>query len=431
VPNSPRVEAVDRLRLLGVTGSSRILDGELRRIVRRAFEREAAEALLDRPAEKIGPAAIGVPFSPQLAALLATYHRTGARLLWDLYEFEETRLEPLYEAVFAAVSADPRPFLDALPESRRVPITVETSSNLPIEANPRQVVGAVKNALTDAARAKGLELIVDPERPALSFSIRAYEARDGYARTTLSLDVAGRPLHERGYRTQGGDAPLREDLAALLVMLARFDARSEALIDPLSGSGTIAIEAALMAQGKPIWTSGRKPQLAEHPLFRDEFTKFRAPLYADTEPAIFTWELDAETALLQERAIKTAGVEPFVQLGRGDFRDLDPVAVLDEVAKRGKAGGVLLTNPPYGGRLNYDERELLELYQSLYDLWRSLPGFRVALLVGEPDNPDETPRIRLIEKAFRGRARVHKPLKNGPMRASFLLYDESASAPRS
>lgn len=113
-----------------------------------------------------------------------------------------------------------------------------------------------------------------------------------------------------------------------------------------------------------------------------------------------------------------------MKLKQGDFRDIDPSALLEEVQRQGKSGGVLLTNPPYGGRLSYDERELLELYQGIYDLWRSLPGFRAALFVGEPDNPDETPRIRLIEKAFRGRARVHKPLKNGPMRASFLLYDD-------
>jgi len=421
VANSSRSETVDRLRLLGVSGSTRVVEGELRRIVRRAWDRDNAERLLERPAEKVGPTAIAMPFSPALAAILATYHRTSARLLWDLYEFEEVRLEPLYEAVYSAVAADRRPFFGTGP---RIPITVESSADLPIEANARQVVGAVKNALTDAARSKGLELVVDPEHPALTFSIRAYQARDGYARTTLSLDVAGRPLHERGYRTLGGDAPLREDLAALLVMLSRFDARREALLDPLSGSGTLAIEAALMAQGKPIWTSGRKPQLATHPLFEAEFAKWKAPLFADTEAAIFTCESDPETAELQDRALQTAGVERLVKFRQGDFRDLDPVVLLEEVQRQGKSGGVLLTNPPYGGRLSYDERELFELYQAVHELWRSLPGFRAALFVGEPENTDETPRIRLIEKAFRGRPRVHKPLKNGPMRASFLLYDE-------
>jgi 23S rRNA G2445 N2-methylase RlmL len=417
----PSSRAVDRLRLLGVAGSNRVMEGEARRLVRRAFERERAEELLNVHVQKLGTGAIAYPFSPDLAALLATYHRTGARLLWDLFELEETRLEPLYDTLRRNIEQDAR---DLFGGARARRITVLASGELPVEANPRQVVGTIKNALVDGAKEQGVELSVDAEHPDLTFWVRALETADGRWLTTLSLDVAGRPLHERGYRTVSGDAPIREDLAALLVMLARFDARTEALIDPMSGAGTLAIEAALMAQGRTIWTSGRSPQLANHGLFQADFANLGEPLFGDTQASIVAIELDPEVAEVQKRALMTAGLEHVITQKTADFRDVDPTELLDTLAQQGKTSGLILTNPPYGGRLEYTERELAELYRDLHDFWRMLPGFRIALFVGEPDRQGETPRIHLVERAFGARARVHKPLKNGPMRASFLLYQD-------
>src|SRR5690606_20523763 len=153
-----------------------------------------------------------------------------------------------------------------------------------VEAGERQVVGVVKNALVDGAAQRGLHLRVDAERPDLIFHVRSTKDDQEQGSLIVSLDVAGRPMHERGYRTQSGPAPLREDLAANLVMLSRFDGRSECLIDPLAGSGTLAVEAALMAAGKPVWTSGRVPKAASLPLLTEAFQDLGKPLFADCRP---------------------------------------------------------------------------------------------------------------------------------------------------
>lgn len=417
--NKHASKAIDRLRLLGTYGSNKVMDGELSRLARRAFEEERFQAFRAHPAVKLGPGALGYPFSSDLAALAATYHRTSARALWDLYELKEHRLEPLYETLRALIEQEERPIFH---EGVRT-ISVEAFSELPIEAGQRQIIGTVKNAIVDGARHFGLELSVDARRADLVFHVRGGVDASGESITLLSLDIAGRPLHERGYRTESGEAPLREDLAALLLMLARFDPRRDVLVDPMAGSGTIVTEAALMALGRPIWTSGRGPLLARHPILTDDFQTYGAPLFGDAKPIIFSREVDPEVASLTERALETAGVRRFVEHECLDFRDDLPEPILTSQKERGAEGGLILTNPPYGVRLEYSESELLDLYRALADYARGLPGFRTALLVGEPEENDGSPRIRLVEKAFGGKPRVHKPLMNGPLRASFLLYD--------
>src|SRR5690606_16484777 len=113
--------------------------------------------------------------------------------------------------------------------------------------------------------------------------------------------IAGRPLHERGYRTESGEAPLREDLAALLLMLARYDSRRDVLVDPMAGSGTIVAEAALSAFGRSIWTSGRGPLLAKHPVFQSEFERYGAPLFGDARPVVYSREFVPEVSELTLR----------------------------------------------------------------------------------------------------------------------------------
>src|SRR5690606_5836988 len=161
-----------------------------------------------------------------------------------------------------------------------------------VQAGERQVVGVVKNALIDGAAKRGLRLMVDAERPDLIFHVRSVRDAGRGGSLVVSLDLAGRPMHERGYRTHAGPAPLREDLAANLVMLSRFDGRTECLIDPLAGSGTLVVEAALMAAGKPVWMSGRSPKAQSVPLLSEAFRDLGKPLFADSRPRMYAAEVD-------------------------------------------------------------------------------------------------------------------------------------------
>jgi putative N6-adenine-specific DNA methylase len=131
-------------------------------------------------------------------------------------------------------------------------------------------------------------------------------------------------MNQRGYRRERGVAPLREDLAAALLMLARYDARSELLVDPFAGSGTIAIEAACMAQARPVWVAGRKPSLLGMPAFADVPPLGDQPLFADTQPIVIAADRDPTMQSVCELAAQDAGVADLLRVTTSDFRDLGP-----------------------------------------------------------------------------------------------------------
>ncbi len=387
------MSARDHLRLVGPPGSNKVMSGELSRLTRRAL----GGFRLAEP-RKAGPGALVYPFDRDLALVAASYCRTASRVLWDLYESEAGRLEPLHDELVLDVAADQRGWLW---EGATFSIRPRNVADFPAAA--LQLVGAVKNAIIEGARARGLRVDVDPERPDVLLALRRHDDV-----LTLSVDLGGQALHQRGYRQSGAVAPLRENLAAVLLMLARFDARSEALVDPMAGSGTIAIEAALMGRGEPLWLAGRAPAALRLPAFADLAPRAQ-PLFGDTRPVVVANEIDTPTVALARGNIEAAGVEPWVRALHGDFRDLSPARLQRAVG--GDRPGLILSNPPYGARLQRDDP--VPLYRDLGDWCRQLPGWRAAFLVAHQD----------FQAAFGGRARIVKPLKNGNQPAVFYLYD--------
>lgn len=404
---------VDRLRLLGTYGSNKVMQGEVSRLVRRAFSPERARALQAEPPHKMGPGAIAFPFQPDLARLCVEYHRTAARALWDVYESSSRRLEPLYEELFGDIAGDPRDLLRGVHS-----ISVQAFGDLPVSAGQRQVVGVVKNAFLDAAEHRGMRLVVDPETPDLLVHVRAI-SDDANSWLCVSLDLAGRPLHERGYRLAAGPAPLREDLAALLVFLARHDPRSEVIVDPLAGSGTLLIEAALLGGAAPLWTPERTPACYRLAPFLGQ-PRATEHLFPDTQVRALGAELDADTAGTLRANAERAGVGANLEVFSGDFREADFARHV-----RASERVLFLSNPPYGGRLQTDARDLGRLVRDLGQLCRTFPGARAGFLVGEPPlgDTERESSVALFLRSFGGKPRVRKPLSNGPLRAQFLLYD--------
>ena len=353
---------------------------------------------------KVGPGALRMAFSPPLARLCVLYHRTCSRVLWDLYGSRAPRLEPLYEDLRALISAETRGYLR---DDFSLSVGVRGAEHFP--AGERQIVGTVKNALIDGARERGVRLRVDPQSPDQSFIVQI----DADGQVTVSLDLGGRPMNQRGYRVTGAVAPLRENLAAQLVMLARHDPRNEILIDPLAGTGTIAIEAACLAQGLPVWTADRVPTGLSVPELAAAGTGTAVALFPDTQALIFANELDADRAALITTHSERAYVRAQVRVRSGDFRDWSPAHIKQTCSDHGKTTdrGLIVTNPPYGERLA--DPALRSLYNDFASFCRSFPGFRVAVLVANPD----------FEQSFGMRPRIKKPVSNGPLRGHFLLYD--------
>lgn len=413
--------AMNHLHLVGLGGSNKVMAGEFSRLLRRALSQERSRELLAREPEKVGPGGLLYPFAADAAKVAVYYHRTSARVLWSLYSSTAERLEPLYDELMKQVEHDPRDWMQS-----GLRFSVLAFGSFQVKAGERQIVGVVKNALIDGALKRGIELILDPEDPQVTLHVRSMETRGGPL-LAVSIDLAGRPMHQRGYRLHAGDAPLREDLAAQLVMLARFDARSEILIDPLAGSGTLAIEAALMAAGKPVWMSGRAPQARELAPFSQDWSTKAPALFGDSEPMIYAAELDTETYGIMDRCLATAGTSSQTTTYLGDFRDWDLKSLIRE-RHSPEQRVLLLSNPPYGGRLGMERRELIRLYRDLAAYCRQFRGARAAFIIGDPDSDADEQRrgsnsIALFMDAFGQAPRIKKPMKNGPLNALFLMYD--------
>jgi len=387
---------VDELRIIGSTQTNVVMAAELTRVAQRALARRPPAP------RKEGLGQLIYPFDPELAWAAVSYLRTPTRVLWDVYRSSAQRLEPLYDELVGDVRGEVR----ALARDGDA-ISVEVRRVEAFAAGERQIVGTVKNALIDGAARRGVRLHVDPERPASRWVARGDE-RGG---VVVSIDLGGGSLSQRGWRRDTGEAPLREHLAAVLLMLCRFDPRSDTLVDPMCGSGTIPIEAICAARG------AARPTPALAALGALNLGRPAPALFPDAAPLVIGCDLDLGVLAAARDNGRAAGVADQVIWQRADATRLTPEMIADIARERGReppATGVLLANPPYGERL--DDPALAELYAALGETCRRFAGWRAGFLVGSPDFERELARSV-------GRPRIKKPLANANLRAYFYLYD--------
>jgi putative N6-adenine-specific DNA methylase len=180
------------------------------------------------------------------------------------------------------------------------------------------------------------------DRPPQEIAVRLVEDR-----CMLSIDSSGANLYKRGLKTRGGRAPLRETLAAAVLLLAGYDGR-ETLCDPMCGSGTFALEAALIAgRIPPGWF--REFQFQQWPAFRESAWRHLRRLAAPPEDApargrIQASDLDAANVAVLEQALTQGGLRATTTVSREDFFTL-------EGQRLATSPGLLVLNPPYGRRL--------------------------------------------------------------------------------
>jgi 23S rRNA G2445 N2-methylase RlmL len=234
------------------------------------------------------------------------------------------------------------------------------------------VAQKTKDALVDAQRAR-FHVRSNVAREDPDVHVFVHVAKD---RAELLLDLAGTPLHQRGYRGQAREAPIKETLAAAMLRLCGWD-RRRPLVDPMCGSGTIAIEAALWARdvapgllrkswGFQRWLSHDGKQREALRELR-EAARERARGGA-SEPTIMALDADPQAVQLAHKLARVAGVAIHVQaLDVRDFMGTDPP-------------GQVLTNPPYGVRLERGEDFDRQLARTL----SSLSGHRVSAICFDP-----------------------------------------------
>ena len=278
----------------------------------------------------------------------------------------------------------------------------------------------VKDALCDRLReVRGERPNVDARNPDFALDVALHKDK-----ATLCLNLSGESLHRRGYRAPGEQsaAPLKETLAAGMLMAAGWDTLLEGgetvgLIDPMCGSGTLAIEAALMAADvapgllREHWgfEGWLQHDAAVWERVRVEARKRRA---ADVgaRTVVVAGDIDASALELARANAKRAGVDGLVE-----FRVADATALTD-YAHNLPEQGLLVCNPPYGVRLQ-EASELPRTYAALATALEAVPsGWRAAII-----SPDAG-----ISSALGMTPRFELPCHNGPIEACIRVYDVAA-----
>ena len=317
--------------------------------------------------------------------------RTGARVLLQLGQFPARSFEQLFDGTAAL------PWEEFIPLGGQFPVKGYTITSQLHAVPPCQAI--IKKAIAKRlGQVYGLETL--PEDGPLyqvQFSILKDQA-------VLMLDTSGESLYKRGYRAQGVAAPLRETLAAALVMLSRYKGR-DPFCDPFCGSGTIAIEAALIAKN-------RAPGLNR---------SFSAQKWAWVPSGI--WMDAADEAMDREfhgrYEIWGGDIDPAaVELSRHNaaLAEVDDT-VRFEVADAarfhwGGLRGRVVTNPPYGERL-LEKKEAEELYRAFGRAMDKLPeGWQVDVLSSHTE----------FERAFGRPADKKRKLYNGMLKCDLFMY---------
>lgn len=261
-----------------------------------------------------------------------------------------------------------------------------------------------KDAVVDAIRERrGRRPSVDTRDPDLRIQVRLFRNR-----CTVSLDTSGEPLDRRGYRLDRGEAPLRETLAAALVELTGWDG-SVPLVDPLCGSGTIVIEAALRGLGRAPGLLRQRFGFQRWPDFdaerwRQVVAEAAAERAGKSMVTVCGRDRSSEAVATARRNGQRAGVDFCVNLAVADILSLEPPVA---------GPGVLLCNPPYGQRLGEVEA-LKGFYRQLGDaLKQHWKGYTAYLFTGSQELAKEVglrPSRRIV-------------LFNGPIECRLLRYE--------
>ena len=298
----------------------------------------------------------GVSFSGgwEVCYRVNVHSRIASRVLWRVAEFPYRNEQEVY----AAAKALDWPRFFGVERSIRVNVTAQKSPLKSLEFATLRIKDAVCDRFRDAL---GRRPDVSKERPDVRIHCFLEEGR-GF----LYLDTSGEPLFKRGWRAESGEAPLRENLAAGIVLLTGWKP-DEPLLDPMCGGGTFLAEAAAMARrrapGQKRLFGFEKLKVFDPKAFQS--VKGESEQTPET-PRLFGSDTDPEALKAARRNLAAAGVERWVKLEQADILTRSAPA----------PSGVMIANPPYGERMGSAD-ELAAFYPKLGDaLKRNFAGWR-------------------------------------------------------
>jgi len=314
--------------------------------------------------------------------------RSADRVLLKMGEFEAKTFEDLFEQTRSL------PWEDWITKDGKFTVTGKSVKSTlgSVRACQAIVKKAVVERLSEHYQTDWFEE-TGPE-----FTIQVSLLKDV---ATLTIDTSGQGLNRRGYRKQSGEASLKETMAAALVLLS-FYRKDRLLIDPMCGSGTILIEAALIArniapnletefasEGWPsipagVWEAAREAA--------------RAAIDHSDELQLFGYDIDPEMIRASQANARAAGVEDDIFFEQKDIKDL----WIDQQY------GMVISNPPYGIKLSTFQ-DINQIYITLNKMFRNKSGWSIYILTGDKKFPDYFKRAKpdRVRKLFNANIEVN------------------------
>ena len=319
--------------------------------------------------------------------------RTAERILIKVGSFHAESFEELYQGVKEL------PWEEFIPE--RGKFWVKKASSVKSKLfSPSDIQSITKKAIVEKLK---LSYHTDWfKEDAESYPIRVFLMKD---EVTVALDTTGDSLHKRGYRKLESKAPIVENLAAALIMLTPWNG-SRILVDPFCGSGTIPIEAAMMAANiapgmnrsftAESWTHLITPQN-----WKDVREEAQEEIITDIDVDIQGYDLDPEMVEIARINARKAGVENMIHFQARDIADLS----------HRKKYGFIITNPPYGERIG-DKDILPQLYKTIGERYKSLDAWSMYLITG----------YEQAEKFIGKKADKNRKIYNGMIKTYFYQF---------
>lgn len=319
--------------------------------------------------------------------------RTAERVLIKIGSFTAETYEELFQGTKAL------PWEEYIPRDGRFWITKAASVKSKL-FSPSDIQRIMKKAMVERMKEHyGLERFPEDGE---SFPVRVFLLKD---EVTVGLDTTGESLHKRGYRKLTAKAPIAENLAAAMILLTPWH-RDRILVDPFCGSGTIPIEAAMMAANmapgmKRSFTAQSWPHVVGRNVWQDTLEEARELVDLSVETDIQGYDMDDAMVSIARENAKLAGVEKLIHFQRREVAQLS----------HPKKYGFIITNPPYGERL--EEKEVLPaLYQTIGRRFRSLDDWSLYLITS----------YEQAERDIGRKADKNRKIYNGMMKTYYYQF---------
>lgn len=319
--------------------------------------------------------------------------RTAERVMIQVGRFKATTFEELFQGIKNL------PWEEYIPEDGKFWVKKASSINSKL-FSPSDIQSIAKKAMVERMKQKYHKEWFKEDGAA--YPVRIFLLKD---EVTVALDTSGDSLHKRGYRTMTSKAPLTETLAASLIMLTPWR-KDRILVDPFCGSGTFPIEAAMIAANvapgmNRDFTAEEWTNLIDRKLWYECVKEAEDMIDTTVKVDIQGYDIDEDVIKAARENAKRAGVEHMIHFQQRAVADLS----------HPKKYGFIITNPPYGERLE-DKADLPELYTQIGQAYQRLDSWSMFLITSYTDT----------EKYIGRKADKNRKIYNGMLKTYFYQF---------